>query len=653
MAKCEKHNIAFPDGKSCAKCTALEQQRHFNKAKKNKSNSSSSFRSALVLRLFFTLLVTGTISGIYAASWNSEFSILVGLFIIPPLIIITFLSFFLSVLPVWIFLEKKNTLTIDRLFSGSFLMGLLIGVIPMFQVMLGITGWGSLELATISCFVSGIYSLILGIILWLVRISVAPIIFIQGKQQTPLRLLPSTIAVMTASSLLIVLQNNETYSKTLDIIQQNRITVMMDKLACEVENISFNNGPVSTEGYLRKIKTDDIGDSAHINFVSYNLDNILDDLAVKRFRFVEEENSEARKNSYRYGMQNSAVGNGSRYFRYRLAEKDSPACEFFYMKVKEHWPFRRRVQELGLGDDLCIAIEKTDTSFAKYEIAYERTNSKYFSKTDLLWQLFTVRDINSNTTVATYRQFSYGGGTVHNVGGVHTCYNNDDFQRILKKTITSNDKTLFFDSISLTADSPIRAFYEKQYSSAPRIVKPQSFPSIIFVNAKVKDENSLTLKGGVLHEFSAPPNLSADTDANGKAYSMRSRDCSNYQCFVINNGSESIRTPIPVDMEGLQPASSEVNVAYFHDQKYTAVTEIGSNLRSFWILTYKTDGELLSRVNVAVPFIKWKGFPRKPIKSIVESDQQYLISILDMAHKENRRGFDIVAEYVLEVPKPK
>lgn len=207
-----------------------------------------------------------------------------------------------------------------------------------------------------------------------------------------------------------------------------------NKLACKHESNTFNHGPVYADGYLRKTSVKNMDGAAQIYF-RYSIEKAIYDLTPGRFLFVELE-LDKEKSLLGNDLQFKLYGNGNKYARLYLSEISNPACAYF-SSSKNNSYLQSSFHRYGYPDNICIAVEKVDDSLSGYEIDLENKPSKYLP-TGETWNQITVRNRSDRTEIAVYKYFAYGGGGVHNPGPTSSCFDSDNFQKILEQTIRPN-----------------------------------------------------------------------------------------------------------------------------------------------------------------------------------------------------------------------
>ena len=396
--------------------------------------------------------------------------------------------------------------------------------------------------------------------------------------------------------------------------------------------------PVSSEGYLRmaNLRWPESTDQ-------YSPEEIVRDLAVRRFKYVEEEQGL----QFADEMRKDAQGNGRMIYRFYLAPAYSRECAAFEAQMERHTHMRKAVRKLGLPENLCVASEKSDTILSSYAISHDEYTSD--SLISIAWKRLRVVERSTGIVFGEYRYFFYpafGNNFMGQFVGVSTsCKNRGGLFTLQNEIILPSETTGFLDRLNAGPASPVRQFYADKRPNRVTAIpvrmsdRPEKLSDVTLLESNyttyaitekafqlLRDKEDLN---GTISIEDTVPNQSAS-----RTYETSMR---------IIRGKEI--TTIP-----LQPAlaplswSFHIETARVQGNSITLVSRFDEEKVEIWsIASFAFNGDLIGAVRFKSPAVNWKGPVKGVVKSVSRTDGGFTITLIDAA--PSRYGYLVHAEY--------
>lgn len=235
--------------------------------------------------------------------------------------------------------------------------------------------------------------------------------------------------------------------------------------ACERDGGVYSPKPVVTEGYFRAegLRYDE---NQHI----YPAAKIIDDLVVRKFRFIEEA---ATNSAYPGFLRDEVAGESGDVVRFYLDLAGAPACQSFQRKLSQDSGFRNAMRMKGLPDTLCIATARSDERQSEYSLA--RIDRQTGFPAFIHWQGFVVTHEPTHREVAKFTHFGYYSPFFprFDVGGT-SCRNREAQSGFVDAVFTPAETVDFLVKRGIPKDSPLMSFYDSADHDAPTRISDAS-----------------------------------------------------------------------------------------------------------------------------------------------------------------------------------
>ncbi len=389
------------------------------------------------------------------------------------------------------------------------------------------------------------------------------------------------------------------------------------KQICAEQKKFWAKESVKAEGYLFSSSETQAG--------GMELNSVARELLEKRFTFYEIPQRYSSSKLF-----TSAIGNGTRYFRFYLAPINSPACAGYLEEIQRYpsqkLPFLRG---LGLPVDLCIASERTDESISRYEMRIDSDFQKNLTNAQgnrFYWSTkWSVRDKSNNEIVAEVSSNGYNPGPGWAGRNGFNCPNRDQVELF--------EKTAIQPIPDPRLPNPIR------WST----VKPTPFSTTFELQAKVLSEQQ---SERFMSEYDYLSHLNPVAD-NGN---LLLHDI--YRLDVINPGI-GIKANVQNAFDGVGWGGFQ----YLRFEKGEIIflgIPNGSPLHSKEVAVFRYDRNAnpLVAYRIRLPSITFKGDVRFLVENLSIGENAIELTLLDVTRGKNGNGMKVLTAYKLLAPIP-
>lgn len=400
------------------------------------------------------------------------------------------------------------------------------------------------------------------------------------------------------------------------------------KAVCEAKGQLSTKGPVQVEGYFRSIEVSEL----------FTVDDIAKDLVTKRFGYVEIDqrwwtdprNGRTQLHEWE-PIKKQAVGNGTRYFRFYLAPKDSPSCAGFTSGLvgNEHQRLPS-LRSVGLPKNLCIASEKTDELRSRYEMLVESTKLDFANAAHYWSSRLYIRNRGTGEVQAEVTSVSYDPGQL---GKGFRCPNNEQVKRFYDEVLVATPNSLL-----------------PQPNRLVIIDEPEPFPIVRETAAVLLAEHESIKKMRESEFYSAIHPIAEGGDIFFiQKYNSGSFGLSlvGYYIQIIGDGITK-KVLIHVgehwfwDFQKLLVGKTNLTFVA-HPRNWTP------KKLELWLLQYSRAGDPLQAEHVTFPEVALQGEVRWIITDLEIHADHYIMKISDLS-KDNL-WFKVVKEYTFKVPR--
>jgi hypothetical protein len=374
--------------------------------------------------------------------------------------------------------------------------------------------------------------------------------------------------------------------------------------ACAQEAVSFESGPVVTEGVW-----------FHLEGQSLHSSKIVRMLVTQRFGFVEAPVDSVTALSVR-----PIPGTGP-VVRFSLAPAGDRACDVAHEMLDRPMFPRSQYRSLDIPRDYCLALTRIDAPSA--DIAMESREVK--SSAGLPGHQTRIVDRRSGKTLAEHTGFSNRGQSP----GAR-CY-------LFDPPAPGNaPKYPLIENLLVSADA---------WSETIVVLPDESASAVVDVEAALLSRETVDadLTYGEFHANYRSPGESL----RGSAYS-------DYRRMQLRTPELWLSAPLPNGHSG------DVQWVIKDGDRWVTVSGIALQKEKsapVWIVTYSAEGQIVSQVRATLPAIAWSGeWFGLPYEKVVRSGRSLELTVADFAgvippSKYDSRPVRLASRIVISVPE--
>jgi len=394
--------------------------------------------------------------------------------------------------------------------------------------------------------------------------------------------------------------------------------------ACKSEKHLLPTAPIEVDGYFRTKEM-----RWYDNTSRYDFSEIVNDLVVKKFKFVEEELGS--RNEWEL-LRRRPAGTGAKLIRFRLDISGSPACAEYDEELRRFPHLRNALRLKGLPPALCIASERSDTIESDYVFSFLEYSSG--APAFISWKQLSISDVAKKSDLARMRYFVYGAGSTGPMGChqyVTTCVDYKAQRELFDRSLKPSGSSSYLVMHGIPKEGPLWEFYQAE--NQPRIKEVSFLSDVVpstpatssltgFHEAKYRTSFEQVVKGR------PPVDPMGDILVSGDAiYFLQARETKKVLLPAIFR-----------NIELSQILDDRLIIASFYGEKAG-------------ILEFGLDGDLVKRIEFSMPKMAWSGdIPRKYYKSIKRKGLGYEIVVLDASGHSD--SMEVLGEYIFDIFVP-